>query len=111
MQTHRDSDAQNSTLRELFAEGSNEMERLKERAGEMVAKGESQITAGKPGEAPLIETVIRGVHVRQLPDDEQGITRVSVGGVTGEFVYCTFRGKVGSSRAMLLAALRALEKV
>ena len=87
------------------------MSNLQRRAHQMVSSGKSQITAGKPGEVIIEEWQSHGVHVRHLPDDEQGILRISVGG--GEtpvpLNYLVFRGAHGKCVQLLRNALLALE--
>lgn len=100
MQTHNDTDF---------------MRRLKERAEEMEREGKSQITAGKPDEKPIAKWLWAGIQVMHMPDDEQGITRISIGGGDhigeGKFDYCTIRGSVSSSIRLLEKALVALKEV
>lgn len=98
MQTHSDFDA-------LFRG-------LRDKAERMVEAGESQITTGKPGEEVLSEYKRAGVLVRQLPDDEHGILRISIGGHPDEpfdTSYLVFRGDRGAVQSLLRRALKALE--
>src|SRR6185369_18079838 len=98
MQTHEDSD-------------SPFMRRLRERADQVSAARGSEITAGKPGEKPPAEWFANGVNVKRLPDDEQGILRISIGGgdLTPERMnYCVFRGDREACMKLLRAALIAL---
>ena len=96
MQTHRDRDAM--------------IQELEERAKKMVEKGESQITAGKPGEEILDEWILDNIRVRKLPDDS--VLRISIGGqgILGVTGYCTFRGNHDSCIDLLERALGALKK-
>jgi hypothetical protein len=100
MQTHEDSDFS----RRWF-------ESLKERAEESKASGKGKITAGEDGESTLNQWKAKGVHVRQLPPDEHGILRISVGG--GEtpvpLNYLVFRGDHSRCVDLLRKALKALE--
>jgi hypothetical protein len=101
MQTHRDSDSNRF------------MERLIERAKDDRAAGRSNITGGKEGEESIAEWKARGVHVRQLPDDEQGILRISIGGsqdTSFPLNYLVFRGKQSACIELLREALIALQK-
>lgn len=101
MQTHRDDDA----FRALFGE-------LEKKAERMVEAGESQITAGKPGEKPTTEYKRAGVLVRQMPDDEHGVLRISIGGhpdAPFDSSYVVFRGNRGAVQSLLRRALKALE--
>ena len=72
----------------------------------------TKITSGD-GETILVEWERRGVHVRQLPDDEQGILRISIGGGNETPVplnYCVFRGKHSKIVDLLRKALIALQE-
>jgi len=102
MQTHYDRNHERS-MREFW-------ERLKERADEAVDKRLSEITTGKPGEQPLASWRSHGVECVNLPDDEQGILRISIGGGHPhvELNYCNFRGDVGKCIDLLERAITAL---
>lgn len=100
MQTHEDNDFQDRF-----------MERLRERSEKAKAEGGGGITAGRTGEPILAEWKQSGVHVRHLPDDEQGILRISLGGTPhsgAPFRYCTIRGSVGQCIKLLEDAIQAL---
>jgi len=102
MQTHPDRDGAQEFMR-----------RLQERAESMTSRGESQITAGAPGEEALAVWRYREMQVTHMPDDPDGILRISVGG--GEDLpvnanYLVFRGDVGKCRALLQKALVAITK-
>lgn len=89
------------------------MERLRERADENERRGLSQIAGGKPEEPVLEEWESNGVHVRHLPDDEQQILRISIGGgglAAVEHNYCVFRGPHGACVDLLRKVLRAMER-
>lgn len=90
------------------------MERLRERADKAARDKVSQITTGKDGEEPLGSwKASNGVHVRHLPDDEQGILRISLGGGDNLPVtmnYLTIRGRVGECIALLEKAIVALRE-
>ena len=107
MQSHRDDEHRPSEIQKFLS-------RLKERADETVKQAASQITAGKSGEKPIAEWEASGVHVKQLPDDEQGILRISTGGINhptgGDFAYCVFRGRKEECIDLLRKALKALKK-
>ena len=60
--------------------GTEFLRRLTQRADDMVRDKQSENTAGKEGEEPLAEWKHKGVSVRHMPDDEQGILRISIGG-------------------------------
>lgn len=99
MQTHRDDNHPTDFIK-----------RLRERATE--DKPHSRITAGADGEPILAQWKSNGVFVRHLPDDEQGILRISVGGseTPVNLNYLTFRGSHGKCVDLLRKALAALEK-
>lgn len=103
MQSHNDGDGK---LRPEF------MERLQKRAEAMASKGQSQIAGGKPEEPILEEWQTYGVHVRHLPNDEQGILRISIGGGDPPVPldYLVFRGSHVQCVDLLRKALRALEE-
>lgn len=101
MQTHEDSDA-----RQTF------IDRLRERAKQCVNDCASEITIGKPDEKPLAVWKHDGIYVTHMPDDEQGILRISIGGGS-EIVsldYCTIRGGVGKCIDLMERAIAALRK-
>ena len=91
---------------------SNEfMKRLMERAEKCVKEKSSQIAGGREGEGVLDEWGANTFHVKQLPDDEQGILRISIGGGS-EVVpldYCVFRGDRLACLNLLRKAVKALE--
>ncbi len=101
MQTHED-----NSHRRAF------MDRLHARAESMVKNKESEITAGKEGEVELASWRHKRFHVRHMPNDEQGILRISCGG--GEtplpMNYLVFRGSVGRCIQLLEGALAAIKK-
>lgn len=107
MQTHPDYDAERITP---F------LDRLKIRADDAMAKGNSQITTGEPGEKPIDEWKHGKIHVTKMPEDEQGILRMSVGGGTEGLVrkldinYCVFRGDRTQCAYMLEQAAKALRE-
>lgn len=100
MQTHRDRDF---------------MERLINRAEEVKESKASQITTGKPGEDVVQQFESGGVQCVQLPDDEQGILRISIGGgdhlpTSRPMNYCNFRGDAGMCIALLEKCLNAMKQ-
>lgn len=105
MQTHDDND-----FREKMIE-SFDMQRLKDRAAKMEREGLSQIASGKRGEQALAKYDAQGVHVRKMPDDEQGILRISIGGgiPSVNVNYCTYRGDRQRCIEMIEKALGALK--
>ena len=107
MQTHRDDDVMREAMSREF------MDRLRGRAAQTASAGKSQITGGREGEQHLDEWECNGVRVRQLPDDEQGILRISIGGGDETPVvvnYCVFRGQKQKCIDLLRKALLALVK-
>ena len=102
MQTHMDQDVPADTL--------NQFDRLKERAKTGRKHRLADITAGKPGEKALAEWEHDGLQVRQMPDDEQGILRISVGGGVSwaNIEYCVFRGDRTQCAYRLEQAAKAL---
>ena len=90
------------------------MDRLTNRAAESMLKGQSQITAGKQGEEPIATwKATNGIHAKWMPEDEQGILRISVGGGDNLPVpmnYLTIRGGVGECIALLEKAIAALRE-
>lgn len=102
MQTHRNQ------------EHSQFMDLLRQRAAEAVADGNGTIAGGQDNEFPHVAYKAKnGVHVRVMPDDPQGILRLSIGG--GDHLpvtmnYCTVRGDVGQCIQLLEKALVALRE-
>lgn len=104
MQTHDDL---NHSLRSDF------MNRLRDRADSAVENKTSQITTGKDGEEALAKWKHKGVFVTHMPDDEQGILRISAGGgfnIPVKLNYCTIRGSVGQCIQLLEKVIEALKK-
>jgi len=102
MQTHRD-----SQYIEEF------LERLYRRATSAKVNKTSQITTGTPDEEPLAIWKANGVYCQHLPDDEQGIARISIGGGDGLPVsvdYCNIRGGVGRCIELMERAITALKE-
>ncbi len=86
--------------------------RLQERAEQMVDMKASEITAGKPGEMTLRSyEATNGIHVKQLPEDEQEIRRISIGGHDKVPIsYCVYRGDPGKCAALLENAALAIRE-
>ncbi len=90
------------------------IERLRERAEKAEKAAASTITAGGDNERELARwKASNGLHVRHMPDDEQGILRISCGG--GEHLpvtmnYLVIRGGVGKCIELLEKALVALRE-
>ena len=104
MQTHDDF---SHNLRDRF------INRLRDRADAAVVNKTSQITTGKDSEEALAKWKYKGVFVTHMPDDEQGILRISAGGGTNTPVnlnYCTIRGSVGQCIQLLENVIEALKK-
>ncbi len=108
MQSHRDSDhgsVDKLLEREAF------LKRLRERADEMVERKLSVITGGDEDEKVVREWRHGDVNVRQFPDDEQSILRISVGGSRDpvQLAYCVYRGSHGKCVKLLRRVLEAME--
>lgn len=104
MQTHEDADA---SLPDDF------MDRLEQRAMDTLARKASQIASGKDSEDPVDAwRGVGGIGVVKLPNDEQGILRISVGGgIPSEGGdYCSFRGNRLACAALLERAARSLRE-
>lgn len=89
-----------------------DMERLERRAKNMQWQGTSHITGGAPGESPLMEYKFKSINVRRMPNDEQDVLRISVGGGIDGFDgnYLVFRGDPARCERLLRMALKALER-
>jgi hypothetical protein len=87
------------------------LDELKARAERIKSNGQSKITGGAEGEQVLQEWGFGGVCVRQLPADEHGVLRISIGGgaTPVPLNYCVFRGDHGACVDLLRKALAALE--
>lgn len=118
MQSHDDRDMpRGDLLRKLFGDATIDDPRkgfhrqLEERAVEMSNSRLNEITAGRDGERVLLERQVGRVLVRQLPDDDLGILRISIGG--GEKLhgyYLVYRGDREAIREALRHALRAIDR-
>ena len=77
----------------------------------MFAQGESDITAGSPGEPTLQQYRAEDFLVTQRPADEQGVLRISMGGGVKnvDCNYLVFRGDQAACAVLLRQAIRALE--
>jgi len=84
---------------------------LIKRAEEMTLRRENEITAGAIGEDVLYEGHHKGVFVRRLPDDPNGVVRISLGCAQEEgSAYLVVRGNpLGISR-LLDKAVSAFRK-
>lgn len=98
MQTHLDN------------QHSDFIERLKERAAAAEQAKASLITGGNEGDEPLAVWDFANVQCKHLPDDEQGILRISIGGgqTPVPLNYCVIRGDLGQCIDLLSRALDAL---
>lgn len=100
MQTHYDQSHRSQFLAELQG-----------RADKAQQAGVSKIAS--EGEPLAVWKAENGMYVQHMPDDEQGILRISVGG--GDHLpvtlnYCTIRGKVGECIKLLGMAIEALRQ-
>lgn len=105
METHRDADSPDVLrAREEF------LSKLEKRAKKMRRDRASEITAGKDGEEPLLKWKHGDMQVTQLPEDEQKILRISIGGGVDIVCvdYCVFRGDRTRCAYMLEQAAEAL---
>jgi hypothetical protein len=90
------------------------IDRLRERAEKAQKAAASTIAAGGENEQELGSwRASNGMHCRHMPDDEQGILRLSIGG--GEHLpttmnYLVVRGKIGQCIELLEKALVALRQ-
>jgi len=86
------------------------IDRLKERAEDARSAKASMITGGADGEEPLATWEFDGVHCKHLPDDQQGILRISIGGgrMPVPLNYCVIRGDLGKCIDLLERAAKAL---
>jgi hypothetical protein len=88
--------------------------KLRERAAKANTAAASVIAAGEKDEQELGSwKASNGVYCRHLPDDPQGILRLSIGG--GEHLpvtmnYVVVRGKIGQCIELLEKALVALRE-
>ena len=100
MQTHRDDDFE------------IDMESLERKAHEMTEARENVITAGE-AETAVRQWKHKGTSVTQMPDDEHGLLRISIGGsptnARPKLAYCVFRGDRVECRRLLSEALKALQ--
>lgn len=105
MQTHEDN---------LHSFRNRFIDKLRERADRAEKSGAAVITSGANGEKELGSwKASNGIHCRHMPDDEQGILRISIGG--GEDLpvtlnYLVVRGKIGQCISLLEKALVALRE-
>lgn len=86
------------------------MRQLEERAESMSERQASIIAGGKPGEVALDEFFINGIGFRQLPPDEQGILRISIGGGSPvvNVNYCVYRGDKLACINLIRSVLKGL---
>lgn len=84
---------------------------LEQKAALIRAAGGSRITGGADGEEPVSHWKANGVDVVQLPPDEHGVLRISIGGgnTPVPLNYLRFRGSHGACVDLLRRALKALE--
>ncbi len=110
MDTHRDYDAP-EFLKPLHKDDSPEkvFAALEAKATDMLAKGESQITAGRPDEKEVGSLETPHGFVRQLPDDPLCL-RISVGEATRipGSRYIVLRGQPEACLELLERAVMAL---
>ena len=85
---------------------------LEEKAKKMTAAGENYVTAGAPGEVPLLERKVGRIHVCRLPADPMAV-RISIGACfeVADTNYFSFRGEPDDVEQLLLAAVEAIREV
>lgn len=90
------------------------LELLEARARLSKAIKASEITTGKDSEKPLASwKASNGIHVTHMPDDEQGILRISCGGgdtLPLKLNYLVIRGRVGECIDLLEMAIAGLRE-
>jgi len=102
MQTHEDNSHRSGEFLRL----------LKERAKKIADARASVITAGGDDEQEISRWDSHGVQCRHLPDDEQGILRISIGGGKTPLPlnYCVIRGSISECIQLVEEALKALRE-
>ena len=75
------------------------MDKLQRKADAMTELGLNVITRGKETETPLWERSVNDIYVKRMPDDEDGILRISIGGPAA--AYCVIRGDANACLAQL----------
>ena len=87
------------------------MKSLEAKATLLRDTGGSRITAGSETEKQLAHWTAHNVDVVQLPPDEHGVLRISIGGgnTPVPLNYLRFRGPHGACVDLLRKALKALE--
>ena len=95
----------------MGAKAWDDLQKLKERAEELSARGENLITAGAPGEPVLFERMRGGFLLRKLPNDALAL-RISIGEAhdkrISEASYLGFRGAAEAITTLLRRARAAL---
>ena|SRR5688572_4375824 len=99
MQSHDDSSHMPQPIKDLAM-----------KADRMTAEGRNRITAGAPGESTLFEAEIDGIYIRQLPEDEHGVLRISIGRAPAidRSSYLVYRGDRAKVLGLLERAVGAL---
>ena len=85
------------------------LESLRGKADAMTEERSNKITAGDDDERPIRSWKHGSMSIRQMPDDEHGVLRISVGGNVG-YGYCTFRGPRKACAKILQQALAAIRE-
>lgn len=83
---------------------------LIEKAQQMMAEGRSRITAGASDESVLFKAEHDGMLIRQLPEDEHGVLRISIGRAPAieKSSYLVYRGDRAKILGLLERAVGAL---
>jgi len=118
MQSHRDDDSMKGPDFSKFFESLEEtkLSDLEKEAKRLTALRQNTITAGDTGEKPIAEWRSKGVNISKMPDDPNGVLRISIGGgkvvVRGSaefFGYCVLRGDRDKCIELLRRSLKALQ--
>ena len=90
------------------------IERLRQRAEVAEKAAASTITAGTDSEQELGSwKASNGIHCRHMPDDEQGILRLSIGGgdnLPAKLNYVVFRRRIGQCIEMVEKSIVSLRE-
>ena len=89
------------------------MRQIQAKAKRMVEEEASKITAGAPNEEAVFESDMDGIHIRQLPNDEHGVLRISLGRhpAIEQSAYLVYRGERNKVLGLLERAVGALRKI
>lgn len=110
MGSHRDDDA--TIPKGFLGDIAEHMESVRKRAERMTFERANEITAGREGEEILSEKVSADFTIRQMPDDPDGVLRISIGEMPGmpNTAYLVFRGHPRAIEQLLERALARLQR-